>query len=386
MKIEIINEDLGHSKLGASSMERWSNCPGSVALCETMPKTSSAYAEEGTLAHELAAKILTGQKVNLSDYEPEMIEAVQVYVDFVRTITSNCAPHPDNLTLIEKGFKLTEIHPKLWGTCDCIIYSGATKTMYVFDYKHGAGVPVSPENNLQLMYYGIGALLTTKLPVSKVVLGIVQPRYSASDAVKCVELDTISLLDFTADLLDAVKRTEESDAPTVTGPHCKFCSAKPICPALRREAEVAVKAQFSVDKLDAMDPLVVSELLSKLDVIEDWVKGVREFAYSQAKNGVQIPGYKLVPKRATRKWIDENAASKKLEYAVSQSVMRELVTDPELKSVAQVEKIIGADMAKRLFPELVVAVSSGDTLVPTSDKREAINQTRAASDLFDVLT
>ena len=386
MKIEIVNEDLGHSKLGASSMERWSNCPGSVALCATMPKTSSAYAEEGTLAHDIAASFLTDKALKSDNYDQEMIDAVMIYVNFVRETWAGIPPHPENKIMIEKGFRLTEIHPALWGTCDCIIYAGATKTLYVFDYKHGAGIPVSPENNLQLMYNGIGALLSMKVPVAKVVLGIVQPRYSVDEAVKCVELDTISLLDFTSDLLDAVKRTEETDAPTVSGSHCKFCSAKPICPALRREAEVAVKAQFSVEKLDAMNPEVVSDLLSKLDVIEDWVKGVREFAYSQAKNGVTIPGYKLVAKRATRKWIDENAASKKLEYAVSQSVMRELVTDPELKSVAQVEKIIGADMAKRLFPELVVAVSSGDTLVPTSDKREAINQTRAASDLFDVLT
>ena len=49
------NKSTAHSKIGASSKDRWSQCPGSVRLSEGIPSISSAYAEEGTLAHSLAA-------------------------------------------------------------------------------------------------------------------------------------------------------------------------------------------------------------------------------------------------------------------------------------------------------------------------------------------
>ncbi|MCH8328897.1 MAG: DUF2800 domain-containing protein, partial [Nanoarchaeota archaeon] len=47
-----------HSKIGASSMYRWSNCPGSVKLSEGMTSESSIYAIEGTAAHEVVGLAL----------------------------------------------------------------------------------------------------------------------------------------------------------------------------------------------------------------------------------------------------------------------------------------------------------------------------------------
>ena len=50
--------------------------------------------------------------------------------------------------------------------------------LYVTDYKHGKGVPVSAENNPQLMLYGLGALMEyeTVYDIKTVRLAIVQPR------------------------------------------------------------------------------------------------------------------------------------------------------------------------------------------------------------------
>ena len=47
----------GHAKLSPSSAERWMTCPGSVALSEGYADRSSAVADEGTAAHELAERI-----------------------------------------------------------------------------------------------------------------------------------------------------------------------------------------------------------------------------------------------------------------------------------------------------------------------------------------
>jgi hypothetical protein len=75
-----------HSPLGASSMERWQNCPGSIRLSRGIPNTESVYAQEGTKAHELAERILTTGEIP-PDTDPEMLEAVLVYVNYIRTLT-----------------------------------------------------------------------------------------------------------------------------------------------------------------------------------------------------------------------------------------------------------------------------------------------------------
>ncbi|SQC97399.1 Protein of uncharacterised function (DUF2800) [Fusobacterium necrophorum subsp. necrophorum] len=45
---------MAHALLGPSSASRWMACPPSVNLTKDMPDTTSEYAAEGSLAHEIA--------------------------------------------------------------------------------------------------------------------------------------------------------------------------------------------------------------------------------------------------------------------------------------------------------------------------------------------
>lgn len=368
-----------HSEIGASSMERWSQCPASVRLSRGMPSESSVYAQAGTEAHELAADWLL-KGFEPKDADDETYQAVKVYVDHINDRWRNLKRHAKSIRLVEHRFDLSNVYPGLFGTADCVIYDGAEKILYVVDYKHGQGIPVDPDNNPQLKYYGLGALMSMELPVEKVVLEIVQPRYSPdiSKAIKSAVVEPYDMLEFAADLKDFAERTDDPNAPVVMGDHCQFCKARPICPALREAAEIAVRKDFAPENLPGLAPKELASLLDRLDTVEFWVKGVREFAYQEAKAGRVPPGYKLVPKRATRKWADVEMAQKALEGAIVDSVFRECLTTPELKSPAQIEKIIGKGN-KTLVDELTVSISSGDTLVHDSDKREASsNKTRIA--------
>ena len=75
-----------HSPIGASSMYRWAECPGSVKLSEGIVTEQSAYAEEGTEAHAYGAEWLmgNGKQPPISEkVDDEMAEHVKVYVDHV---------------------------------------------------------------------------------------------------------------------------------------------------------------------------------------------------------------------------------------------------------------------------------------------------------------
>lgn len=360
-----------HSKIGASSMYRWSACPGSVRLCEGIESKSSVHAAEGNVAHDVAEDLLlgcpspvVGEVAKEAGHDiaitAEMLEAVSIYVAFVRGLVG-----PGDVLHIERSFDLSAIHPGCFGTADCVIWKPKEKRLIVVDYKHGAGIPVEAAGNPQLRYYGLGALLETKYPAETVELVIVQPRCEyAGGAIRSEVIDAIDLLDFAADLKDYALATEKPDAPLVPGDHCRFCPAAPTCSALRDKAQEVAKLEFSFDL--SYDPQKLKLALDSREVIKAWLKALDEFAYAEAEAGRMPPGYKLVAKRPTRKWRSEGEVVQRLqEVGIQQAVMFET---PALKSPAQLEKVVD----KKLLADMIISESSGHTLVPESDKRPPV--------------
>ncbi len=349
-----------HSRIGASSYSRWGTCPASVRLSKDMPNTSSAYAAEGTKAHELAEKILLSKFVDYSEIEDEMLQAVMVYVDYVREESREA----DYLG-IEERFELTELHPDLFGTADAVIYKD--KTLIVADLKFGQGLAVEVENNKQLQFYALGALMKTKFPCSHVEMVIVQPRCFHSDGpIRKWKIPVIDLLDFSADLVDAALRTEDPNAVVVSGDHCRFCPAAPVCPTLQETALTTAQEEFA--PAYTYDPEKLSDVLNKIPAIEAWAKSVKEFAYREAQAGRILPGFKLVPRRANRKWSDEKRAEEFLLLELGLDYL-EAHTEPKLRSPAQIEALLSKEDKKRL-EEIVTKESSGETLAPITDKRK----------------
>lgn len=160
-----------HSALGASSAERWFNCPASPRLSEGMPNTSSTYARQGTAGHQVAEICLRGgyaakrfrgttqevegEVVAITD---EMLDAIQIYLDTVRRDY-----RPGDRLIVEKRFDLSALHPTMFGTCDAVLYRPSTGELKVYDLKMGRGYAVEVEKdgkpNRQLMYYAVGAAL-----------------------------------------------------------------------------------------------------------------------------------------------------------------------------------------------------------------------------------
>ena len=381
-----------HAKLSASSSERWWNCPGSVRLAANIPESTSEFAAEGTAAHTLAEICLRegtdawnhmDRVFNVGTYrfevDDDMAEAVQVYLDFVRPLMAG------NEWEVEAKLDLSQLFPGMFGTGDLLIFDDRTKILTVNDYKHGRGVMVDPVNNPQLLYYATGAVLRHhNRGVAKVVLNIIQPRCAVGDTrIRTWSVTPSELLDWQADLVDAAKRTEAIDAPLLPGDWCKFCPAAGMCPALRGKAFDLAQIEFSETgemtfvQPEKLSPIQMGKLLANLDLVEDFVKRAREFAYYEATNGRAIPGFKLVWKRAQRKWLSEGDALKTLsartKLPIDKLVKTEILTPAQME--AEIAKALGMAKTKSasLLEDLVSKQSSGTTLVAETDKREPAN-------------
>jgi hypothetical protein len=368
-----------HSEHGASSAYRWLACPGSVSLCRHIPSKTSEYAIEGTTAHALAelalkkgrdADFWVGMDIEGWEVTEEMAEAVQVYVDHIKGVMQE----GDDLRL-EQRVTLERLNPPrpMFGTCDGLIYRRAEKTLFVYDYKHGAGVPVDVEGNKQLRYYALGALLSLDKdePCETIVAGIIQPRANHKDGpVREDKFGAGELLDFASELVEGVEKTLEDNAPLVPGSHCRFCNASAVCPARRDQAFELAQVEFGEMVPETIDPRampieVVANLLSRADQIEDWIRSLRAHVLSELEAGRTVPGFKLVNKRASRVWTDQG---KLIEWAKSKGLHEDEVFDKKVKSPAQFEKIVGK---KNLPTEFVASVSTGVTLAREDDKRPA---------------
>lgn len=372
-----------HASFGASGAHRWLVCPASVRLQEGMPDTANEHAAEGTAAHELAEMALRSDK-DCSAYlgmilhadgfefevDDDMAGYVQTYVDYVRALASAAHATRGGWTHIEHKFSLAKLRPPapMFGTADATVYDGDSRTLYVIDLKYGRGKIVDPEDNPQLKYYGLGALLDMpkEQPVEKVVLVIAQPR---AGGIKEWATDAVTLLDYAMDVIEAAKRALEPDAPAVAGDHCRWCKASAVCPALRGQALAVAQEEFGVlPKPDDLTPEQIAQILDKADVVEEWLSSIRAYAFRQAEAGQHIPGHKLVPRRAVRKWAgaDEAEIARQLIEAGKGAVKDDDLFKKSLVSPAQAEKLVGK---KNLPQGLIVAVSSGYSLVRDSDPR-----------------
>jgi hypothetical protein len=367
-----------HARFAPSAAHRWVNCPGSVRMCEPIPNKSTPAADEGTAAHMVADTCLNkgwdvadhyhidntiqvrkGVEIRVTE---EMIEGVQLYLDHVREVFDQC----DEFA-IEARLDMSYIHPKFFGTGDAIGFDESTETLHVMDFKFGRK-PVDPVENWQAVSYAIGAMRKYEgRRISKVLVHIVQPRVNRGPLTW--EVDLHVLQPQIQKIRDAIKEAESRAPSFKSGSWCDYCPAAAICPTLKERSLEVARDEFGDLKPVAMNSERLGEVLSEIDVLEGWCKSVRAFALEEAMVGRAPAGHKLVMKRAIRKW------KSPVEAAVA---LRELfdVTDDELferkmNSPAKVEKLLDKT-ARKAMADLVSKVSSGVTLAPESDKREAI--------------
>lgn len=382
-----------HSRLGGSKSKRWIACPGSVAMEDGIPETHSLHASLGTAAHDLAERCLTedldphdcvgdiipgrGDEEHLVD--EDMADAVKVYVDHCRALAASA-----ERVWIEQHFNLGPLNPPepMYGTADFVAWDG--DTLHVVDYKHGAGVNVEAEGNTQMVMYATGVLVQTRLRPRRITMTIVQPRCEQGPPVDPWTLTLEELAEESRKLMDAARRASADNGETLNpGDHCRFCRARPRCPAQARLVDEAAQMMF-VPEVEAEETGVVapemlsaSELSKALDIadqIEAWFQAVRDHVHQLLETGEEVPGYRLAPKRASRKWSDEEEV---VSYLSKKRVPKKLYETRKLKSPAQMEKALKDRGVE--FPDDLVTKESSGTKVVREDSSAPIALPKAQS-------
>lgn len=345
-----------HSPLGASSAERWLNCPGSVTLIAAL-RSSPGYEEadpdyrsDGTQAHALAAHCLErdidaweADATEFPEMTADMMGAVQDYLTFVREL-----PGPRE---IEVRVHLPEFHPQFFGTLDCVVF-GDDGALHIVDYKHGVGVVVDAEDNPQLKYYGFGKVGLDGLGRwrndTPVKLTIVQPRAFHPDGPIRTWETTVGAIRKWAEeeLRPAMDATKDLDYLAL-GQWCRFCPAKLVCPAYEGLARKAVQGSSPITYAEAQQ-------------LKMLVKAVEEQTFQQLMNNEPVEGAKLVAKRADRTW---------KENAPVAGTFSDDAWERKLKSPAQIEKLPGG---KHFVSEYAFRPDTGYTVALIDDKRGAV--------------
>jgi hypothetical protein len=210
----------------------------------------------------------------------------------------------------------------------------AQQPVVSLDWKFGDGVPVDATENAQGMYYVAAARRTPGLEwvfdgAKEVEIVIVQPPHIRRWVTT---FDRINA--FEQELMLAMYEAKKPNAKLQHGEHCRFCSAKPVCPVMTGAVDRALKV-----KVDSLDHAQINAYLKNADMLEDWITSLRDLAYNLVKGGATLPDWKLVAKRGTRKWADEGAACVFLinsigtEKAYTAKIISPAQAEKELKKV-----------------------------------------------------
>lgn len=387
------HKERDHALLSASSAHRWMVCTPSARLEEQFPDTTSTAAAEGTLAHELAEMKLknyffTGdygkRKLN-SDikklqknelWKQEMMTYTDIYLDYIKAIA--LSNRKAFTVRIEARVNYGDYAKDGFGTADCVLIRG--NEVHVIDFKYGKGVPVSAEENPQMMLYALGILniYSVLYDMQTFYLHIVQPRIdNFSDWTVSKE----KLLEFGEEVKRQAALAYEGAGEFVPGEsQCRFCRAKAQC---RARAQENVKLAFSPG-LGKLPPLITPEeaglYLTQGTDVDKWLGDLKDWALSECLKGNPVPGWKAVEGRGPREWTDQDAAFEKL---IKTGLAEEAVLyERKPLTLAQVEKTIGTKDFQDSVGDYVTKKPGKPTLVKESDKREAIQNKVTAAEAF----
>ena len=383
-----MGEDRKHALLSASGASRWLNCTPSARLEDgeriEADGAGSIYAQEGTLAHELAENVLRyiteqDRHVAMPDYalSAEFVakvesmpgemgvtveglnEGIDPYVNYVLEQLETAEMAGYGKLLLEQKLDLTYFAPESFGTGDAVILSN--NSIEIIDLKYGKGVRVYAKDNSQLKLYGLGAVMMLDgiAEFDTVTMTIVQPRL---DNITSVTLTVQELLEWGNEFVKPrALQAFAGEGECNTGDWCKWCKVFHKCRAMQDTASV-----FSAVEPVTLSDAELVEMYNKRKLVASWLDSVESYLEREALQGRKFEGLKLVEGRSVRKWADEIAVIAKLSEL---GKTEQDAYNVKLKGIGDIEKLVGKRVFASDFTSLLTKPAGAPTLVPDADPR-----------------
>lgn len=397
-----------HATLSASGAERWINCPGSVKMAAHFPSQSSAAAEEGTLAHELAAFLIEhrdeidhrsddaaavefsygiaglareidafyADHKDLDDDFEYMKRVIDPYVDYVVAEYQEALKADEAAVLMtEQRVDFSDIVPGGFGTSDVIIIGGGRVT--VIDLKYGKGVAVSAKDNPQIRLYALGAinLFDMIYDFDRVKMVIYQPR---RDSVTEEEMPVDDLKAWAeAVVRPAAEKAISDNPPYHPGDWCDshFCPGAGACKA-RADYCLGLERHSGKDQALLTDE-ELSDALRRAEALKSFSKKLGDYALGEIQTGHPIPGWKVVEGKTNRAYTD---LDKVAAAALAAGYPEALIYQRSLIGITGMEKLMGKKKFQEVLGKLVEKPQGAPKLAPESDERPAFNSAKADFD------
>lgn len=405
-------------------MERKELCPGSDAMEDrvSIPRLDTIYSIEGTqahivLEHALKTGIRNAKEAHADsilfdmEFKPDFFRSIQMMLNYINGLMDQ---HADAVLYTEH-----RVHPptevvdpeEVAGYCDCAVFIPSTRTLYVPDFKHGAGVAKDigrDSGTPQPWQYAAGFLygadqLIDPQAVDTVVLAIIQPRaFHPLGPIRELEVTAYEVFEYLDRMDRAILRARDPNAKLVPGDtQCRFCPAKVECPARQQMAMRAIappnvmfgsvmevlapKVPNPVD----MSPEQIAYASQMLPFFKSWIKDFEERRLEIMRQGHDIPGLKVVETWPRTKWFGEAKdigpklaaligcpVEDVMEYTlIPTSEAKEMVVEKFKSMAARGHKKQAAEEAAKALAFLTTKDSTGNlTVVPDTDSRPAVTK------------
>ena len=374
--------------LRPSAAGKWFNCTGSPKMEDGRPEGDTTAADEGTVAHWIAAKILKNEELPklgttweidedknvqpaiadtdnpIITYSRDMLDYVRKYTDAVRCFS---------IYHIEEKVELSGIlsYAEAYGTPDCVSLStvDGVAEIQIHDLKYGFN-EVTAEDNLQLLCYAYGDYQYRSVNAQqpdRYRLMIHQPRLNlVNEAVYTIP----ELRERWQAIKARANQVQSGETSLNAGDHCVkyYCKAQAVCPALSDHVLDLLPDEVKPDQ-------DISSKLARIPAIRKWCDAIEAEAYDLAvEKAVQIPGFKVVEGRqGNRQWLSKEEAEEALK---AMRIKHDQMYKYDVISPTAAEKLFKEGViGKRQWPKLEELITRSDSklqLVPQSDKRKAV--------------
>lgn len=373
-----------HAFLSPSSSHRWIHCTPSAMLESKIDNKTSIAAEEGTAGHEFcehklkkALKIRSKRPVSKYD-SYEMQEHTDAYVDFVleqlELAKQTCS---DPIVLIKQRVNFSNYVPEGFGTADCIIVSD--DKLQVIDFKYGLGVLVDAYENPQMKCYALGALAIYEslYDIKEVSMTIFQPR---RENVSTFTISVDELVDWAETVLKPrADMAIKGEGEYCSSDWCGFCRAAVKCRARAEEKLKLAQEEFELPPI--LTDAEIEEVLTIIPDLTKWANDIVSYATDAAINHGKVwDGFKVVAGRSVRKYKNE---SEVIKAAVANGYKD--IYKQSLITLTEMSKLMGKQQFEEILGDLIIKPPGKPTLVPNTDKRQAINVSNANNEFNEIM-